>query len=217
MEHLLDLDAAMKSIKSYIKYGGMVIVEVPDYSKINQSSFPLANYFNQEHINYFSNTTLNNIFERYGFTNTTHDFLYNSTQLGKEYSILNSYRLFSTDKITHISINDYLHKEKIRKEQRRAIIDKTLALNKNVVIWGTGSYLASLYAETNISKLKIQYFIDNNKSKEGRTLFDIPIKMPNTDSIKKDDIIIITSMQYAKQIEKQIRTELKLDNDILII
>lgn len=89
--------------------------------------------------------------------------------------------------------------------------------NCNVIVWGTGSYLVSLYAETDISKLNIRCFFDNNRSKADEVLFGIPIKIPSAQFIEKGDVIVIISMLYSEQIIAQIRYDLKLDNDIIVL
>lgn len=217
LEHLLDINSVMESIKTYLKHGGLVIVEVPDYSKINKSKFPIANHFNREHINYFSSISLDNIFARHGFTNKTYDFLSYSSKLGEEYSILNSYSFLSVDTLTSSSINSYFKEENLRKLKRKTIIDNLILKNCNVIVWGTGSYLVSLYAETDISKLNIRCFFDNNRSKADEVLFGIPIKIPSAQFIEKGDVIVIISMLYSEQIIEQIRYDLKLDNDIIVL
>jgi len=53
LEHLLDPKTALCQVAAYLKPGGYLAVDVPDYSQCHKTVLPVPNLFNQEHINYF--------------------------------------------------------------------------------------------------------------------------------------------------------------------
>lgn len=54
VEHLLEPKTAIDCACAYLKDGGYLIIDVPDYAMCDQVDLPVPNQFNQEHINYFS-------------------------------------------------------------------------------------------------------------------------------------------------------------------
>lgn len=63
LEHLFDPKRAVECAFSYLKDGGYLIISVPDYSLCYTVQFSIPNQFNQEHINYFSEASLLNLFQ----------------------------------------------------------------------------------------------------------------------------------------------------------
>src|SRR5678815_6016953 len=68
LEHVRDLDTAMRQLSSLVAPGGIVYVEVPDVLEFWR--WPNAPFqdFSIEHINFFSPRSLANLFARYGFS-----------------------------------------------------------------------------------------------------------------------------------------------------
>lgn len=62
-----------------------------------------------------------------------------------------------------------------------------------------------LFENTELGKCNIKYFIDNNSLKEGDKFNGSEIKLPSKTILNDDDTILILSMLYADDIEKQIR------------
>lgn len=54
VEHLLEPKAAINQACMYVRTGGYLIIDIPDYSMADKVDLPIPNQFNQEHINYFS-------------------------------------------------------------------------------------------------------------------------------------------------------------------
>lgn len=66
-EHLLVPGKAIGNVKEMLKEDGIFMVSVPDYSLIaKETKYGIPAYFNLEHINYFSETSLDSLMDAYG-------------------------------------------------------------------------------------------------------------------------------------------------------
>lgn len=66
LEHIDDLDDMLRSLQRIVKSDGLLVVEVPDGGKIFQNRL-FSNIFH-EHLNYFTQYSLNALMTRYGFS-----------------------------------------------------------------------------------------------------------------------------------------------------
>src|SRR3989339_825131 len=67
MEHILDIAAAMNSIKDLLADGGQIYIETPDLEQYKANSVTPFNYFDLEHINHFGVYSLVNLAIQHGF------------------------------------------------------------------------------------------------------------------------------------------------------
>lgn len=65
-EHLLFPGRGIKNIVEMLKEQGIFVISVPDYSQIGEDLSSVPNYFNLEHINYFSEVSLDYLMSLYG-------------------------------------------------------------------------------------------------------------------------------------------------------
>ncbi len=57
-EHLLIPGKGIENVRKMLKKDGIFMISIPDYSQIGEELSSIPNYFNLEHINYFSEKTL---------------------------------------------------------------------------------------------------------------------------------------------------------------
>ena len=88
--------------------------------------------------------------------------------------------------------------------------------NKKFAIWGSGDHTTQLYKYFSIEMKDAKFIIDNNKSKDGKTLLKFNIKYPRIDELKKLDTIFISSFSSAKTIENQIK-DMNIDVEVVNI
>lgn len=216
LEHLLDPGFAISRIKDYLNKEGRIFIVVPDYSKISNNSTPLVNNFNQEHINYFSKISLDNLMALQGFENIfqksilTENNGYKEAEIIVGYSIKNNCgrsKRFVKDEITGGAIDTYIDVELQNERKRKGIIDELRMSQNPIIIWGTGAFTMHLFATTNLKMCNIKGYVDNNPSKigqefgQGKNKFTIM----SPDQIGTDNyLILINSMLYSKNIEEQI-------------
>jgi SAM-dependent methyltransferase len=67
LEHLLDVQGAVGGLRSLVKLGGLVYVEVPDAERYRDHLVAPFHDFNTEHINHFSGVLLDRLFSSAGF------------------------------------------------------------------------------------------------------------------------------------------------------
>ncbi len=75
LEHLLYPESSVRHISDYLKEGGKLIISVPNYADLFDDCSLIANHFNQEHINYFSPVSLDNLLNANGFWKTVMQML----------------------------------------------------------------------------------------------------------------------------------------------
>lgn len=220
-EHLLMPKEGIENALRYVKKGGFFIVGVPNYSIENE--MPIPNNFNQEHINYFSEISLNNLLNQVG----------GKLVFEKRVELLNKANIFEHELIqvyqktcekgeinkdlkTEKTVNKYLTKQMGWYDGKNKIIHEYVLTQKPIVIWGTGAYVMSLQGYTELSKCNIVAYIDNNKLKQSEKF--LGKKVYSSDFLRKNTQydVLVCVMTYASDICEQIKAE-KIENNIIFI
>lgn len=118
---------------------------------------------------------------------------------------------------TKIAVQQYLQQQKERSIQIQKKIGQLQEQEKEkeLVIWGMGSYVMSLLATTALKDCRIVGFVDNNKIKQGRTIYGYKIYAPDY-LLDKHCTVVICSMLYSEQIKKQLEA-MHTENEIVIL
>lgn len=212
-EHLLFPGKGAGHAVKMLKPDGVFIISVPDYSRIGDDPTCIPNYFNLEHINYFSETSLDFLMAAQGMRRV------GQRRYGAD--LIQAYRKEEAvlppekDTATEAAIRKYLERQEKRSARTAEAIEAIRAKGEEVVIWGTGSYVMNLFAETNLSKCRILGFVDNNKLKQGRDMFGYRIYPPKylKDASCK---VLICSMLHAGQIKEQLE-QMQTGNEIAVL
>lgn len=212
-EHLLVPRTAVKNIISRLKQNGYFMISVPDYSMIENSKAGIPNYFNLEHINYFSKASLDTLMAEFGLKSIDEKWV--GEDLIKVYKKTGENYFIKKDENTQIAVSNYIKKQQERLIENNAKIEYLLEQKQDLIIWGTGSLVMSLFATTSLKKCHIIAFVDNNRIKQGRKILGYPIYSPEYIKDKKCTIVIC-SMLYAENIKKQIEN-MHIDNEIVIL
>lgn len=228
LEHIYDLKVALQQLDLYLAYPtGKIFIEVPAVEGFQKNIFPIANYFNQEHINYFSMVSLDNLFVENGYNRISRkEEAYKTiTENGtkEELSLCAMYQKkeekskFVVDIISGESIKNYFQIVDGKDDNSYEKIKKILTLHDKIVIWGTGSYTLQLLREIPELEEHIAYFVDNNKLKQGKKIGNQMVYSPQQ-LLCEDEcyFILICSMMNGKEIEEQINT-MNLTNQYYII
>lgn len=123
--------------------------------------------------------------------------------------------LVRKDEKTKIAVQQYLQRQKERSMEIEEKINALKNKEKELIIWGTGSYVMSLLATTALKDCRIVGFVDNNKIKQGRTMYGYTIYSPDY-LLDKNYTVVICSMLYSSQIKKQLDA-MNTKNDIVIL
>lgn len=224
LEHIYDLNRCIEQLSLYLKSDGILYIEVPDISGFSEEAKPIPNYFNQEHINYFSRISLDNLLKKHGFINWKSTYIKPDENKGddveKIISVLYKRGLrkgdLKKDFISSKAIENYMCvSEKKEKESYKRI--QEFVGDENVIIWGTGAQTMQLLANNQALTDKILYFIDGNPLKNGKKLMDRNIFSPEKLlGIRDNYPILICSMRNHNEIVDKLK-QLNITNKYMIV
>ncbi len=168
LEHLLKPSLALEKISSVLRDGGLLYVSVPNCLNLERDTSPLCNNFNQEHINYFSVTSLKNLMARYGFKEEKMiaEAKYTDIFAVFSYHERTVEDFFEKDIWTREAIKAYIKYNDRRETHYNRILEKYVRDQIPVAVWGTGSFTMSLLVNTDLRYCRIECFIDNNEMRQ---------------------------------------------------
>lgn len=221
LEHFVDLDAAMNKLSSLLEEGALLFIEVPDASRFNSYIFTPFQQFSIEHINYFSRYSVSNLLSRYGYevlSCVENENRINQTidpdmfvMARKSKDVVHE---IEKDPVTEPNLRDYIDRCSRMDIEIRGKIDAVMADHEAVVIWGVGTHTQMLIG-SGLDLSRVLYFVDSNVRYKGKKINGIEIRSP--EDIEDDAPILISSYSYQDEISKQIREQLSLSNDILVL
>ena len=180
---------------------------------IESSKAGIPNYFNLEHINYFSKDSLDTLMAEFGLKSIDEKWV--GEDLMKVYKNIGEGCFIKKDEHTKIAVSNYIKKRQKKRIEINSQIEYLLEKKQDLIIWGTGSLVMNLFAVTSLKKCHIIAFVDNNRIKHGRKIFGYPIYSPEYIKDKKCTIVIC-SMLYAENIKRQIEN-MHTDNEIIVL
>lgn len=222
LEHIYNLDDFLNQVDCYLSCDGLAYVEVPAAEGIEEIKLPVAGVFNQEHINYFSLISLDNIFKKHGFIRINSEDSCISTMgngvltLNAIYKKTNANFTVEKDEISYKSIGNYFETIQLSgTEKDEMLLSFVKEERQDIIIWGTGSYAMQLLGKYPELKEKVAYFVDNNEMKIGKKICGKEIYSPLKIKEQNDLYpIIICAMVCADDIEKEIR-DMQLKNSYI--
>lgn len=223
IEHLYDPFLAIKRAKEYLEVGGYMFWEVPVFDDMREDLTPIVNNFNQEHINYFSAISLDNLAKMNGLKKiVSYREVVAEKGDSKAYGLINVYQVgeeenydITRDCVTAKSIEEYYLRIGQNFDTTKDTIDKLYRSCEKIAIWGTGAYVMNLWATTDLDRCNISFFIDNNTAKIGKKILGRDVVAPQQLAEFKGTIVIC-SMMYAEDIKEQIQ-KMELDNRVIIL
>ena len=231
LEHLLYPDKAIENISGYLKENGCILVGVPNYAALFDDNSILVNQFNQEHINYFSPISLDNLLKHKNFYRDNSENIaeleitdslgilmiarYNGKKTQNSQTEPEEEISYLRDEICRKSIESYLHRnDKLAQTCNEKLYDFTKDSAPSIYIWGTGAYVMWLLSNTSLGKMKIEAFVDNNPTKIGKELIGRPIIC--AENVKNDYPIIICCMRHSQEIVTQIKNANMINNYMIL-
>ncbi len=202
LEHLKAPATILKKACSLLRKEGYVFVEVPNSLSPHET---VAEFFSYEHINHFTHETLDAILCNAGFYPVKiSDGFSGGTIMAlyqKQDKELTAKRLFS-----------FFDTYAKRKQQfSDKIVDRLATITqdgsiKTISVYGAGDHTRFLLAKCSFLIDKIEFFIDSDPQKWGKTFYGKEIIAP--EEIKKRNIqhIVISSQRFEKEIYQKIHT-----------
>lgn len=110
----------------------------------------------------------------------------------------------------------YIRQSETVDTRLRQIIEQTAAIGKPIIVWGVGTHTQRLLADGGLSKADICLFVDSNPKYHGHELQGIPIVSPES-LRQRNEPILICSRVFQREIQGQIRDQLSLNNELLLL
>ena len=223
LEHVEDVRLAVAKLRELLSPGGRVYAEVPDGSRLAGRPDAPFQEFSTEHINFFSTISLSNLFELNGFR---------TVQIGEAVRQQNenttcpaAYGIYQCEEGHQgtLKYDDRTERGLLRYIEESASVDSTVrkiiqnrAKGKKILVWGTGSHTQRLIAAGAFEDVTIHAFVDSNPKYQGHQLHGRPVLQPSEISTRTEPILI-SSRGYQREIHDQIRSQLKLDNEVILL
>jgi SAM-dependent methyltransferase len=210
LEHVCDLSGFLKNTHELVAEGGLLYADVPDASRYGVNDYASFYYFDREHINHFTPTSLQRLFtanwpELAVIQAVRYEEAAVATQKMKSYgvSILCKNQPFSQP----FQIGSDLDVQAITNYCRSSALDENYAsllqiAEKNVFLWGMGYFLRRIMRKGVFKDLSIAGIIDRDKGGHGLTFAGQPVYPPSKimEYETNDVCVIITSVLYSEQI-----------------
>ena len=184
----------------------LVFIQIPDASRIVDSCAFEDIYY--EHCNYFTKTSLTNLFQLNGFEILDIDVEYDNqylTLIAKPSKITHK-DVLDTDAQLAVQIQTYQQRWQEKQQRWDKRLQQWQNKHQKVVIWGGGSKAVAFFSSLKNTAF-IQHVIDINPHREGSFLpkFARRIEQPQFLEQYQPDIVIIMNSIYEKEITETLR------------
>ena len=224
MEHIRDLDAAVTRLRQLLSSRGLLYVAVPDAANFARQKAAPFQEFSPEHINFFSSTSLANLLQRRGFLRIGEGSFFLEQSRGTFCSSI--YGVFEKtgeppqpvvpDEESERGLTEYLRESEAAEAAVGVQLARLASSGRPILVWGTGAHTQRLLAEGGLAAVNITAFVDSNPKYSGRRLHGIPI-LPPAALARTTEPILISSYAAQHDIARQIREDLKLGNDLILL
>ena len=203
LEHTISPILFLQSALSYLKPGGFIVIEVPNFEYMFENN--IFYDFTIEHLSYFTKETLIKL------TNMC------NLRVIKIYHFRESHTIsFYCQKLFDKSA----FSKKINFELDKLVnnINKDINNNEKIVIWGACHQSFDIILKTKL-KYKLYYIVDSSVQKQKRLCpgSKIPIYSPDKLLSNRPDHLIICASSYSKEVYKIVRNNYNFIQKISII
>jgi SAM-dependent methyltransferase len=224
LEHIRDLDVALSKIHSVLSTEGRLYVEVPDATSFATSPDAPFQEFSVEHINYFSAAALSNLLQTHGFklVYAQQDEVEPSPgHIAHEIKAMyqkndRTEAPVTPDATSERGLADYITRSRQVEGGIHEAIDKWARSRAPIIVWGVGTHTQRLLATSRLAEASIVAFVDSNPHYWDKRLLDLPILAPE-DLRNRPEAILISSRVFQSEIERQIRRDLRLTNEVITL
>lgn len=225
LEHIRDLRHAITLLKGgYLSCSGLVYIEVPDVTGFGVQDDAPFQEFSIEHINYFSPTSLINLFKVFGFHCIALEQHYQKHGESTVSKVLTGLFRSTDAKFSWIkdletasSLLSYVSYSRRIELQIRSVVDPLAQSQSPILVWGVGTHTQRLLATSSLRQANVVAYIDSNPRYQGKELDGVPIIAPEALPAMAALPILISSRFFQKEIEARIRQDLKLPNPVILL
>ena len=224
-EHILDLEAALKSIEKILKPNGCIYVECPNAMNYKNVIHAPYQEFNTEHINHFSSGSFYNFFGSRGYLLIDSGIrimkIASSNDYDAVYSLFRKNISGAKSEINYEheilpSIKQYIKASDNAYSQILDQIKKVATQEDDIAFVGIGQFAFKLLESVKELGIKNKLILfDNNTLNQGKIINDSIVysgKNLISNYKSKKFNIIITSLIYQNEIANNLKAEFKKNN-----
>lgn len=220
LEHVVDLESTMHTLRGLLSPQGLLYIEVPDAGRYVEHPMVPFYYFDCEHINHFDTDSLRNLASRCGFIVGSHGSKDIVLENGRRYPATwvclkpgEGPRLAPAARL-RASVGAYIALCRDSEDD-----PALLALSRGrqpVVLWGAGSYAQRLLAGSRLADCRIVAVVDRDNNKQGGQFAGHTVIAPEylPTRLKGDEVIVIAAAIASDTIVCQIAA-LGLSNPVV--
>jgi len=221
LEHVRELGPPLRSIRRILADGGSLCIEVPDATAFAEHPNAPFQEFSLEHVNFFSPASLANLMRPLGLSMTYHNC--RPEQLSRDANEPDVLAVFKPtaesgplvpDTDCEAALLRYIRQCQGTEQRVRNIISDLATTARPILVWGAGTNTLRLLATSDLGTANIVAFIDSNANFAGKKLLDKPILLP-AQLAGHNEPILICSWVYQREIELQIRQQLRAPNPVI--
>jgi SAM-dependent methyltransferase len=224
LEHICDVSKALNKITSLLVIDSLILIEVPDATRFADLPDAPFQEFSTEHIDFFSQTSLDNLLELHGYDlikSEQNDRPQSDSTIMPVITAVYRYsgnrdRPIKVDSITKSGLLAYIDRSEQVEFQLQNTIDNVVATQDPIVVWGVGTHTQRLLATSKLSQANISAFVDSNPRYQGKSLQEIEIISP-TELKYRNESIMISSRVFQSDIIQQIREQLNINNQLILL
>lgn len=216
LEHLYDPLLVVRELQKNITDGGHLLIEVPLWERLDKQPVGVLTF---EHVNYFSEDTLNLLLNAAGFESVYSAKLFNVNQ----YPVITVIAKKSDEQSlikAHCEsgktlLDKYLKKEKNFWAMARRKIQAQMRKGSPIYIYGAGIHISQLLFHVDLNDANLQGFIDSSPTKQSKELLKKMVQSPDClPNLPSGTNLIISSAASERYIESSINS---IRNDLNVI
>ena len=226
LEHVLYPDECIKNLKKLLKPDGLLFLFMPNAEGFGQYICDLPNYFNFEHINYFTSKTLDTLCNQNHLVRVSPDSWLREISFTepKEMTLSAVYKIdnhidikeYTCDMLGKDSVLEFIRKTESKKSKLKSKVENIIQNHKSCIIWGSGSFAGTLLGQYPEIRDKVKWIVDNNSKRWEQIFWDKEIKSPQSLYSLQDIPILICVMLNNSEVINQIEN-MGLKNKVYIM
>lgn len=221
LEHLYDPLLSLNKCNELLAANGNLLIEVP--ALIHPENWSIS-FFTFEHVNYFSQVSMNNLLEKAGFTIVGD---WSLTLDRNDYPVMTGIAKRKSSQETIEIVSDYerskyvcgyfLQKNKNMWQNINQHLKNELNDISHIIIWAGGIHTSQLLANTDLEFMSdIDCIVDMDPQKENLYIGKYIIRKPDTINFSDPTLgIVISSFESEEDIYKDIMSKTNIKSKVI--
>lgn len=223
IEHIIDLQEALKNIRNKLTNNGIVYVEVPNAINYDLFTTHPLRYFYLQHVIHFDDFHLNNLFIQNSFIELKRGHRVRKEGRLLMNSIWGIYRK-EEEMITPRLNPSFNLSQKVKNWFDNISLDNDNILTNLVqsksstYIWGLGTHAQLMLSMSPLKNCNMIYYIDNDERNRKKTINNKKIYSTNMlYKASKEDTVVICAPTHTYEMYKFLMNEIQFRGKVIII